>query len=511
MEVLPPELERMVLSLLDTDCLIHYRLLSRSWVEDVLHLLPQQLRYKALAVTCLHNDLTTAQYFQQQWQFSPEEGRQWRLCDFLRAAFTSKTDTNLPLLQWLHCTFQFTRHDIIHPGGNLLQLAAISGKVDRLNWLHHTFHLKPKHWATRCCQGFIWAARHGNLEGCQWLATLLELSTDYLSATVSPLRVALRKGHIHVLNWMKERFTLKPHMVDINLLQLAARKGRTLPLMWVVKVFEVPRSMYTASLVLYPCITHGNYSLAHWLLGTREKEHATAEAFVRAAGSGDVEAIRALPVTPAVLRWRFAEGIRLAANAGHIPVLHWLRCHHRVLVRKLLLKHEYLALTHLCELGQLKSLMFLQTAFDLKPEHFRKGLIPACTNGHLEVCCWLYCVWNKCPPVIQVYLEAAKRGNLALLHWLVDTYRILPEELSDQVSSILLFAAIKGRLNVVKWLVEWFPLYTHHLQGGFLPSSHYSLTSRQYAVFEYLEEQLKQSGEEHMYRNFTGVITTAIQ
>lgn len=115
----------------------------------------------------------------------------------------------------------------------------------------------------------------------------------------------------------------------------------------------------------------------------------------------------------------------------------------------------------------LRSSIYTRICYYINREHIkyepRDVFTDAAEEGQLEVCKWLYSIYNISKKDINMCNNdalycAANRGHLEVCKWLHKTYKLTKEDATKHSNAAFIWAAEKGHLEVCKWLYATFNL-----------------------------------------------------
>jgi serine/threonine protein kinase len=225
-------------------------------------------------------------------------------------------------------------HELAKKHMNLFFEAIMRGRVDILEIMRR--YLPKKISKEIINKTFRVAAKKGHIEVLEWLTKVFNITEeDYNEAFL----LAAGNGHLKVLKWLKENFNITKEYVKSNynlVFKYAAEQGHLEILKWLKEEFNITKEDATSdrNATFINVAENGNLKVLEWLTKTFDITEHEAKindnyAFRMAAKEGHLNVLKWLTktfnITEQEAKINNNSAFRVAEENGHLEVLKWLK------------------------------------------------------------------------------------------------------------------------------------------------------------------------------------------
>lgn len=343
--------------------------------------------------------------------------------------------------------------------------------IQNLRWNRYDY----KHFEKACC--------HGKLAFAAWVSEVIPVErNDVLLWYRSTLHLIARKGHLHILKWLKQRYQLtrqdivtSDHCTHYNAVFLAAAgNGHLHILKWVTATFQITyeEAIYCHNAAFHYAVRDGHLHILQWLTITFNfgYKEATIECRSLINLKAYYKNAKFKPTHRDTTVWHHTP-FQFAALRGHLHVLEWMTETFGLSYEDVT-SHDNVAFKLAAAKGHLPVLKWMTETFHLTTkdvatcQHF--AFEWAVLKGHLEVAQWLTETFSVPTEesVIETINSTALNGDLHILQWLVKHFQI--ETLSlHNLRELVLLATKNEHSHVVRWVRDHFD-FTEAKENAFV-------------------------------------------
>lgn len=125
-----------------------------------------------------------------------------------------------------------------------------------------------------------------------------------------------------------------------------------------------------------------------------------------------------------------------------------------------------------CQLGDLKTCIWIKCRYTMPLSVFQKGFIRACELGHLHIAMWINHEAHQSKKreassldYLEGFTKSCNHGHLLMVKWIVKAFALTKDVIRTKRNYALRCACFNGHLHVSQWLVKQFDLCANDVQS----------------------------------------------
>ena len=480
--------------------------------EDIIH---------GFQEFCLEGRVDIIKWMYDAFEITDEELRVNDNCPLRLACMRGHTE----VAKWLHAKVKFTTSDVCKYSCGALRNACLHNSIETAEWLVTTFGITKENACINNCDIFELICINGKLEIAKWFIEKFDITADdiydehdkilqsiceighlelliLVSSKIMGKRLSIHlvqsmiyeasnNGHLDVIEWIVSAFRLgsETFFVDSSLsLTRACMNGHLKLAQWVCQTFDLVKwvnsNPYSKNCILTNSAGEGRFECVKWFLETfqinpDEVKVLISDAFQHSCAGGHLEIAQLLAskfelTSEDVRVGQYTSSLIWAASNGFLDTAKWLHKTFGFTAEDASDQDNY-ALKTACREGHLEAAKWLTETFNIVLEdiYMKNDLLHvSCERGHLETAKWCFRKFGYFEEnrsyTVNKFRGLCLYGQLDVAKWFRETFRISPEEIDQENSSLFLEVCIGGHLEVAQWLKTLFKLTARDIRPNIL-------------------------------------------